>query len=83
MKCMSYEQTDQVLDAMKDYNEKTYAKPSKITATVGLTADGKGYEISLPWFEITAGIITNYGLKTYKVPQLFDITEDGSGLIIK
>lgn len=83
MKCLNYDQAEEIFDAVKAYNDNTYAKPSKITATVGLTSDGNGYEISLPWFEITAGIITDYGLKTYKIPQIFDVTEDGLGLIVK
>lgn len=82
MKCITYEQAGEIFDAAKTYNENTYAKPSKITATIGLTADGTGYEISLPWFEITSGIITNYGMNTYKVPQLFETTADGEGLTL-
>lgn len=82
MKCLNYEQAEEILDAAKTYNENTYAKPSKITAKIGLTADGTGYEVELPWFEITSGVITDYGTNTYKVPQLFETTEDGEGLTL-
>ena len=82
MKCLNYDQAVEVFDAVKTYNDSTYAKPSKITARIGLTADGTGYEVELPWFEITSGIITDYGTNTYRVPQLFETTEDGEGLTL-
>lgn len=82
MKYITYEQTAKIFDAAKKYNDNTYAKSSKIETTIGLTSDGTGYEINLPWFEITSGVITNCGTNTYKIPQLFKLAENREGLTL-
>ena len=78
MKCLNYDQAAQLFDAVKTYNDNTYAKPGTVAATIGLTADGNGYEITLPWFKVEKGLITSYGTHTFTVPQLFTKATDGS-----
>ncbi len=78
---MSYVTPDQlgnIIDLSIKRNDNTYAKANTVAATIGLTADGTGYEITLPWFKVEKGLITSYGTHTFKVPQLFNKATDGS-----
>lgn len=82
---MSYvtpEQLGTLIDKAVARNEGTYAKPTKVSATIGLSADGSGYEISLPWFKVENGLITDYGTNTFTVPQLFNKADDGSVTLV-
>ena len=75
----------QVADSIKDYVDKhdaEHVQLTEVSATIGLTADGTGYAISLPWFRIEGGLITDYGTKTFAVPQLFAKSADGSVTVI-
>ncbi len=77
---MSYvtpEQLGELIDLSIKRNDNTYAGPGTVSATIGLTADGTGYEITLPWFKVEKGLITSYGTNTFTVPQLFSTTTDG------
>ncbi len=78
---MSYVTPDQlgnIIDLSIERNDNTYAKATTVKATIGLTADGEGYEITLPWFNVEKGLITSYGTHTFTVPQLLNKTTDGS-----
>lgn len=71
----------QVADSIKDYVDKhdaEHVQLTEVSATIGLTADGTGYAISLPWFRIEGGLIAECGTKTFTVPQLFNKSADGS-----
>ena len=75
----------QVADSIKDYVDKhdaEHVQLTEVSATIGLTADGTGYAISLPWFRIEGGLITECGKKTFTVPQLFNKSVDGSVTVI-
>ena len=75
----------QVADSIKDYVDKhdaEHVQLTEVSATIGLTADGTGYTISLPWFRVGGGLITDYGTKTFAVPQLFAKSADGSVTVI-
>ena len=75
----------QVADSIKDYVDKhdaEHVQLTEVSATIGLTADGTGYTISLPWFRVEGGLITDYGIKTFAVPQLFAKSADGSVTVI-
>ena len=75
----------QVADSIKDYVDKhdaEHVQLTEVSATIGLTADGTGYAISLPWFRIEGGLITECGTKTFTVPQLFTKSTDGSVTVI-
>ena len=76
---------EQVADSIKNYVDKhdaEHVQLTEVSATIGLTADGTGYAISLPWFRIKGGLITDYGTKTFAVPQLFAKSADGSVTVI-
>lgn len=71
----------QVADSIKDYVDKhdaEHVQLTEVSATIGLTADGTGYAISLPWFRVEGGLIAECGTKTFTVPQLFNKSADGS-----
>lgn len=75
----------QVADSIKDYVDKhdaEHVQLTEVSATIGLTADGTGYVISLPWFRIEGGLIAECGTKTFTVPQLFNKSADGSVTVI-
>ena len=75
----------QVADSIKDYVDKhdaEHVQLTEVSATIGLTADGTGYTISLPWFRIEGGLITECGTKTFTVPQLFNKSADGSVTVL-
>lgn len=75
----------QVADSIKDYVDKhdaEHVQLTEVSATIGLTADGTGYAISLPWFRIEGGLITECGTKTFTVPQLFSKSADGSVTVL-
>ena len=75
----------QVADSIKDYVDKhdaEHVQLTEVSATIGLTADGTGYTISLPWFRVEGGLITECGTKTFTVPQLFNKSADGSVIVI-
>lgn len=75
----------QVADSIKDYVDKhdaEHVQLTEVSATIGLTADGTGYAISLPWFRIEGGLIAECGTKTFTVPQLFNKSADGSVTLI-
>lgn len=76
-------QLGNIIDLAIERNDNTYAKPNTVVAKIGLTANGEGYEITLPWFEVKNGLITSYGTNTFKVPQLFGKANDGSITISK
>ena len=78
MNCITPEQLGELIDLSIKRNDNTYAKPGTVAATIGLTADGNGYEITLPWFKVEKGLITSYGTNTFTVPQLFTKATDGS-----
>ena len=76
---------EQVADSIKDYVDKhdaEHVQMTEVSATIGLTADGTGYAISLPWFRIEGGLIAECGTKTFTVPQLFNKSADGSVTVI-
>ena len=76
---------EQVADSIKDYVDKhdaEHVQMTEVSATIGLTADGTGYAISLPWFRIEGGLIAECGTKTFTVPQLFNKSADGSVTLI-
>ena len=76
---------EQVADSIKSYVDKhdaEHVQLTEVSATIGLTADGTGYAISLPWFRIEGGLITECGTKTFTVPQLFAKSADGSVTVI-
>ena len=76
---------EQVADSIKGYVDKhdaEHVQLTEVSATIGLTADGTGYTISLPWFRVEGGLITDYGTKTFAVPQLFAKSADGSVTVI-
>ena len=76
---------EQVADSIKGYVDKhdaEHVQLTEVSATIGLTADGTGYTISLPWFRIKGGLITECGTKTFTVPQLFNKSADGSVTVI-
>ena len=62
MKLLTYDQAAQLFDAVKTYNDKTYTKSSEVTVTI--TPSVSDGSIEMPWFEITSGVITNYGTKS-------------------
>lgn len=75
----------QVADSIKGYVDKhdaEHVQLTEVSATIGLTADGTGYAISLPWFRIEGGLITECGTKTFTVPQLFAKSADGSVTVL-
>ena len=75
----------QVADSIKDYvdrHDAEHVQLTEVSATIGLTADGTGYTISLPWFRVEGGLITDYGRKTFAVPKLFAKSADGSVTVI-
>ena len=75
----------QVADNIKDYVDKhdaEHVQLTEVSATIGLTADGTGYTISLPWFRVEGGLITECGKKTFTVPQLFNKSADGSVTVL-
>lgn len=75
----------QVADSIKDYVDKhdaEHVQLTEVSATIGLTADGTGYAISLPWFRIEGGLIAECGTKTFTVPQLFNKSADGSVTVL-
>ncbi len=78
MNCITPEQLGELIDLSIKRNDNTYAKAGAVEATIGLTADGDGYEITLPWFKVEKGLITSYGTHTFTVPQLFTKATDGS-----
>ena len=76
---------EQVADSIKNYVDKhdaEHVQMTEVSATIGLTADGTGYAISLPWFRIEGGLIAECGTKTFTVPQLFNKSADGSVTVI-
>ena len=76
---------EQVADSIKNYVDKhdaEHVQLTEVSATIGLTADGTGYTISLPWFRVEGGLITDYGTKIFTVPQLFNKSADGSVTVI-
>ena len=76
---------EQVADSIKGYVDKhdaEHVQLTEVSATIGLTADGTGYTISLPWFRVEGGLITECGTKTFAVPQLFAKSADGSVTVI-
>ena len=76
---------EQVADSIKDYVDKhdaEHVQMTEVSATIGLTADGTGYAISLPWFRIEGGLIAECGTKTFTVPQLFNKSADGSVTVL-
>ena len=76
---------EQVADSIKGYVDKhdaEHVQLTEVSATIGLTADGTGYTISLPWFRAEGGLITECGTKTFTVPQLFNKSADGSVTVI-
>lgn len=76
---------EQVADSIKNYVDKhdaEHVQLTEVSATIGLTADGTGYTISLPWFRVEGGLITECGTKTFAVPQLFAKSADGSVTVI-
>ena len=76
---------EQVADSIKGYVDKhdaEHVQLTEVSATIGLTADGTGYAISLPWFRIEGGLITECGTKTFTVPQLFAKSADGSVTVL-
>lgn len=76
---------EQVADSIKDYVDKhdaEHVQLTEVSATIGLTADGTGYTISLPWFRIEGGLIAECGTKTFTVPQLFNKSADGSVTVL-
>lgn len=76
---------EQVADSIKNYVDKhdaEHVQPTEVSATIGLTADGTGYAISLPWFRVEGGLITECGTKTFTVPQLFAKSADGSVTVL-
>ena len=76
---------EQVADSIKNYVDKhdaEHVQLTEVSATIGLTADGTGYAISLPWFRIEGGLIAECGTKTFTVPQLFNKSADGSVTVI-
>ena len=75
----------QVADSIKDYvdrHDAEHVQLTEVSATIGLTADGTGYAISLPWFRIEGGLIAECGTKTFTVPQLFNKSADGSVTVL-
>lgn len=75
----------QVADSIKDYvdrHDAEHVQLTEVSATIGLTADGTGYTISLPWFRIEGGLIAECGTKTFTVPQLFNKSADGSVTVL-
>ena len=55
---------EQVADSIKNYVDKhdaEHVQLTEVSATIGLTADGTGYAISLPGFRIKGGLITECG----------------------
>ena len=56
-KYISPEQMDYLLGQLIGRMNSTYAKSTTVSAEIGLTADGSGYEITLPWFKIENGLI--------------------------
>ena len=75
----------QVADSIKDYvdrHDAEHVQLTEVSATIGLTADGTGYTVSLPWFRVEGGLITDYGTKTFAGPQLFAKSADGSVTVI-
>ena len=75
----------QVADSIKDYvdrHDAEHVQLTEVSATIGLTADGTGYTISLPWFRVEGGLIAECGTKTFTVPQLFAKSADGSVTVI-
>ena len=76
---------EQVADSIKGYvdrHDAEHVQLTEVSATIGLTADGTGYAISLPWFRIEGGLIAECGTKTFTVPQLFANSADGSVTVI-
>ena len=76
---------EQVANSIKGYvdrHDAEHVQLTEVSATIGLTADGTGYTISLPWFRVEGGLITDYGTKTFAVPQLFAKSADGSVTVI-
>ena len=76
---------EQVADSIKGYVDKhdaEHVQLTEVSATIGLTADGTGYAISLPWFRIEGGLITECGTKTFTVPQLSNKSADGSVTVL-
>ena len=76
---------EQVADSIKNYVDKhdaEHVQLTEVSATIGLTADGTGYAISLPWFRIEGGLIAECGTKTFTVPQLFNKSADGSVTVL-
>lgn len=76
---------EQVADNIKNYVDKhdaEHVQLTEVSATIGLTADGTGYTISLPWLRVEGGLITECGTKTFTVPQLFNKSADGSVTVI-
>ena len=76
---------EQVADSIKGYVDKhdaEHVQLTEVSATIGLTADGTGYAISLPWFRIEGGLIAECGTKTFTVPQLFNKSADGSVTVL-
>ena len=76
---------EQVADSIKGYVDKhdaEHVQLTEVSATIGLTADGTGYAISLPWFRIEGGLIAECGTKTFTVPQLFSKSADGSVTVL-
>ncbi len=71
-------QLGEIIDLSIERNDNIYAKAGTVAATIGLTSDGTGYEITLPWFKVEKGLITSYGTNTFTVPQLFTKAIDGS-----
>ena len=75
----------QVANSIKGYvdrHDAEHVQLTEVSATIGLTADGTGYAISLPWFRIEGGLIAECGTKTFTVPQLFNKSADGSVTVL-
>lgn len=72
---------DYLLGQLIGQINSTYAKSTTVSAEIGLTADGSGYEITLPWFKIENGLIADCGTNKFTVPQLFKKFDDGSVII--
>ena len=76
---------EQVANSIKGYvdrHDAEHVQLTEVSATIGLTADGTGYTISLPWFRVEGGLITECGTKTFAVPKLFAKSADGSVTVI-
>ena len=75
----------QVADSIKDYvdsHDAEHVQLTEVSATIGLTVDGTGDTISLPWVRVEGGLVTDYGTKTFAEAKLFAKSADGSVTVI-